>query len=319
MSTVYFLVQQMMFFSIPLLIVALGGMFSERSGVVNIALEGIMVMGAFCSILFINKMQNIMSGNLLLILAILVAAGSGLIFALLHAYAAINMRADQTISGTALNMIAPAIAIYLARTIQPNGVQQIPFSNTFMIKSVPLLGDIPVIGPLFFQNTYITTYIGIGILLLSVLILYKTKFGLRLRACGEHPQAADSVGINVYKIRYAGVAISGALGGLGGLVFVIPTSTNFNATVAGYGFLALAVLIFGQWKPWRILFAAFFFGLMKTIAASYSGLNFLKNLPIPSDIYKMIPYIATLIVLAFTSKNSQAPRASGVPYDKGTR
>ena len=319
MSTVYFLVQQMMFFSIPLLIVALGGMFSERSGVVNIALEGIMVMGAFCSILFINKMQNIMSGNLLLILAILVAAGSGLIFALLHAYAAINMRADQTISGTALNMIAPAIAIYLARTIQPNGVQQIPFSNTFMIKSVPLLGDIPVLGPLFFQNTYITTYIGIGILLVSVLVLYKTKFGLRLRACGEHPQAADSVGINVYKIRYAGVAISGALGGLGGLVFVIPTSTNFNATVAGYGFLALAVLIFGQWKPWRILFAAFFFGLMKTIAASYSGLNFLKNLPIPSDIYKMIPYIATLIVLAFTSKNSQAPRASGVPYDKGTR
>ena len=319
MSTVYFLVQQMMFFSIPLLIVALGGMFSERSGVVNIALEGIMVMGAFCSILFINKMQSIMSGNLLLILAILVAAGSGLIFALLHAYAAINMRADQTISGTALNMIAPAIAIYLARTIQANGVQQIPFTNTFMIKSVPLLGDIPVIGPLFFQNTYITTYIGIGILLLSVLILYKTKFGLRLRACGEHPQAADSVGINVYKIRYAGVAISGALGGLGGLVFVIPTSTNFNATVAGYGFLALAVLIFGQWKPWRILFAAFFFGLMKTIAASYSGLSFLKGLPIPSDIYKMIPYIATLIVLAFTSKNSQAPRASGIPYDKGTR
>jgi simple sugar transport system permease protein len=308
-----------MLFSIPLLIVALGGMFSERSGVVNIALEGIMVMGAFCSILFLNKMQNIMSGNLLLILAILVAAGSGLIFALLHAYAAINMRADQTISGTALNMIAPAIAIYLARTIQPNGVQQIPFSNTFMIKSVPLLGDIPVIGPLFFQNTYITTYIGIGILLLSVLILYKTKFGLRLRACGEHPQAADSVGINVYKIRYAGVAISGALGGLGGLVFVIPTSTNFNATVAGYGFLALAVLIFGQWKPWRILFAAFFFGLMKTIAASYSGLSFLKGLPIPSDVYKMIPYIATLIVLAFTSKNSQAPRASGIPYDKGTR
>ena len=319
MSTVYFLVQQMMFFSIPLLIVALGGMFSERSGVVNIALEGIMVMGAFCSILFINKMQNIMSGNLLLILAILVAAGSGLIFALLHAYAAINMRADQTISGTALNMIAPAIAIYLARTIQPNGVQQIPFSNTFMIKSVPLLGDIPVLGPLFFQNTYITTYLGIAILLISALVLYKTKFGLRLRACGEHPQAADSVGVNVYKIRYAGVAISGALGGLGGLVFVIPTSTNFNATVAGYGFLALAVLIFGQWKPMRILFAAFFFGLMKTIAASYSGLSFLKNLPIPSDIYKMIPYIATLIVLAFTSKNSQAPRASGVPYDKGTR
>ena len=319
MNTVYFLVQQMMIFSIPLLIVALGGMFSERSGVVNIALEGIMVMGAFCSIFFINQVQDVLSGNLLLILAILVAVASGILFSLLHAYAAINMRADQTISGTALNMIAPAFAIYLARSLQANGVQQISFTNTFRIKSVPLLGEIPVIGPLLFQNTYITTYIGIAILLFSAFVLYKTRFGLRLRSCGEHPQAADSVGVNVYKIRYSGVIISGALAGLGGLVFVVPTSTNFNATVAGYGFLALAVLIFGQWKPMRILFAAFFFGLMKTVAASYSGLGFLQNLPIPSDIYKMIPYIATLIVLAFTSKNSQAPRASGVPYDKGSR
>ena len=167
--------------------------------------------------------------------------------------------------------------------------------------------------PVFYAISFV------AILLLAAFVLYRTKFGLRLRACGEHPQAADSVGVNVYKIRYAGVAISGALGGLGGLVFVVPTSTNFNATVAGYGFLALAVLIFGQWKPGRILFAAFFFGLMKTIAASYSGLSFLRDLPIPGDIYKMIPYFATLIVLAFTSKNSQAPRASGVPYDKGSR
>ena len=319
MNIVYFLVQQMMIFSIPLLIVALGGMFSERGGVVNIALEGIMVMGAFCSVFFINQMQDVMSGNLLLLLAIIVAAVSGMVFSLLHAYAAINMRSDQTISGTALNMIAPAFAIYMARSLQSNGVQQISFTNTFRIKSVPLLGDIPVIGPLFFQNTYITTYLGIAILIVAAFVLYRTRFGLRLRACGEHPQAADRVGVNVYKIRYAGVAISGALGGLGGLVFVVPTSTNFNATVAGYGFLALAVLIFGQWKPGKILFAALFFGLMKTVAASYSGLGFLKDLPIPSDIYKMIPYIATLIVLAFTSKNSQAPRASGVPYDKGSR
>ena len=319
MSTIYFLFQQMLLFSIPLLIVALGGMFSERSGVVNIALEGIMVMGAFCSIFFINRMQDIMSGNLLLILAILVAAASGLAFSLLHAYAAINMRADQTISGTALNMIAPAVAIYMARTLQENGVQQINFTNTFRIREVPLLSRIPVLGDLLFKNTYITTYLGLAILAVAAFMLYKTRFGLRLRACGEHPQAADSVGVNVYKIRYTGVMISGALAGLGGLVFVVPTSTNFNATVAGYGFLALAVLIFGQWKPLRILFAAFFFGLMKTIAASYSGLPLLKDLPIPSDIYKMIPYIATLIVLAFTSRKSQAPRASGVPYDKGSR
>ncbi len=319
MDTIYFLVQQMMFFSIPLMVVALGGMFSERSGVVNIALEGIMVMGAFCSILLINKLQGTMGGQGLLLLAILIAAGSGLVFSLLHAYAAINLKADQTISGTALNMVAPAIAIYAARSLQDNGVQQVQFINTFRIEKVPVLGDIPVLGPLLFQNTYITTYIGFAILIIAAFVLYKTKFGLRLRACGEHPQAADSVGVNVYKIRYSGVMISGALAGLGGLIFVVPTSTNFNATVSGYGFLALAVLIFGQWKPLRILFAAFFFGLMKTIASAYSGIPILMSLGIPSDIYKMVPFIATLVVLAFSSKNSQAPRASGIPYDKGGR
>ena len=318
MSTIYFLVQQMMFFSIPLLVVALGGMFSERSGVVNIALEGIMIMGAFSSILFINVMQEAgvnIPPQLLLLLAILIAAAVGIVVSLLHAYAAINMKADQVISGTAINMFAPAFAIFVARMIRT--VQQVPFTNTFRMDKVPVLGDIPVLGPLLFQNTYITTYLGFAILAVSAIVLYKTKFGLRLRACGEHPQAADSVGINVYKMRYAGVAISGALAGIGGLVFVIPTSTQFNATVSGYGFLALAVLIFGQWKPARILFAAFFFGLMMTIASVYSGIPLLNGLGIPSDIYKMVPYAATLVVLAFTSKNSQAPRASGVPYDKG--
>ncbi len=317
MDTLYFIFQQTMFFTIPLLIVALGGMFSERSGIVNIALEGIMTIGAFCSILFINMTQDVLSGQLQLILAVLVAALSGVIISLLHAYAAINMKADQTISGTAINIFAPAFAIYTARLIQD--VQQITFNNTFRIAKVPVLGDIPVIGDLFFKNTYITTYMGLGILVIAYIVLYKTKFGLRLRACGEHPQAADSVGVNVYKMQYAGVIISGLLGGIGGLVFVVPTSTNFNATVAGYGFLALAVLIFGQWKPMRILYASLFFGLMKTIAASYSGIEILKNLGIPNDFYKMVPYIATLIVLAFTSKKSQAPRASGVPYDKGAR
>ena len=319
MDAVYFLVQQMMFFSIPLLIVALGGMFSERSGVVNIALEGIMVSGAFTSILLISLLQSGMSGQALLLLAVLVAVLTGMAFSLLHAYAAVSLRSDQTISGTALNMIAPASAIYLARMIQPNGVQQVQFTNTFRIEKVPLLGDIPVLGRLLFQNAYITTYIGLIIFAAAAIVLYRTRFGLRLRACGEHPQAADSVGINVYKIRYAGVLISGALAGLGGLVYVIPTSTNFNATVSGYGFLALAVLIFGQWKPLRILGAAFFFGLMKTVASAYSGIPFLRDLGIPSDIYKMVPFIATLIALAFTSKRSQAPRASGVPYDKGLR
>ena len=317
MSVIYFIFQQTMLFTIPLMVVALGGMFSERSGVVNIALEGIMIMGAFVSILFLNLTGTKLSGQLQLLIAIVISMVTGAVFSLTHAYAAINMKADQTISGTALNMFAPAFAIFVARVIQ--GVQQIQFSNTFRIESVPVLGKIPVLGPLLFQNTYITTYLGILILILSTVVLYKTKFGLRLRACGEHPQAADAAGINVSRMQYAGVVISGALAGLGGLVFVVPTSTNFNADVAGYGFLAIAVLIFGQWKPMKILGASLFFGLMKTIAAAYSGIPFLAGLGIPSYLYKMIPYIATMVVLMFTSKNSQAPRASGIPYDKGQR
>lgn len=317
MDTLYFLIQQTMYFIIPLLIVALGGMFSERSGIINIGLEGIMTVGAFSSILFISSMQDTMSGQMLLLLALIVAAVSGMIFSIFHAFASINMKADQTISGTALNMFAPAFAIFVARTV--NGVQQVAFKNTFRIAEVPVLSKIPVIGDMFFKNAYITTYIGILIFIVSAIVLNKTRFGLRLKACGEHPQAADSVGINVRRMRYAGVLISGALGGIGGLVFVVPTSTNFNATVAGYGFLALAVLIFGQWNPYKIFFASCFFGLMKAIAASYSGIPFLLKLDIPANFYKMIPYIITLIVLAFTSKKSQAPRAAGIPYDKGAR
>ena len=317
MSVIYFIFQQTMLFTIPLMVVALGGMFSERSGVVNIALEGIMTMGAFTGILFLNMTVGRMSGQTQLFLAILISAATGAAFAFFHAYAAINMKADQTISGTALNMFAPAFAIFVARVIQ--GVQQIQFNNTFRIESVPVLGRIPFLGPLLFQNTYVTTYLGILILIVSTVVLYRTRFGLRLRSCGEHPQAADAAGINVYRMQYAGVLISGVLGGLGGLVFVVPTSTNFNADVAGYGFLALAVLIFGQWKPVRIMWASLFFGLMKAVAAAYSGIPFLAATGIPSYVYKMIPYIATLIVLIFTSKNSQAPRASGVPYDKGQR
>lgn len=317
MSTLYFVAQQTMYFAIPLLIVALGGMFSERSGIINIALEGIMVVGAFAGIAFINVFQNSMSGQGLLLLAVLIAGISGAVFTLFHAFASIKLKADQTISGTALNMFAPAFAIFTARMVQ--GVQQVQFKDTFYIKSVPVLGDIPVIGPILFQNCYITTYIGLGIALVSWIVISHTRFGLRLRACGEHPQAADSVGVNVYRIRYAAVFISGFLGGVGGITFVVPTSTNFNATVAGYGFLALAVLIFGQWRTNKIFFAAFFFGIMKTFASAYSGIPVLKDLPISNEIYKMIPYIATLIVLTFSSKNSQAPRAEGIPFDKGSR
>ena len=191
-NTLVFLVQQMMFFSIPLLIVALGGMFSERSGVVNIALEGIMIIGAFTGVLFMYLVQNsgvsAFTGHLLLLVSLLIAAISGAVIAIPHGYASIHMKANQVISGTAINMFAPAFAIYVARMIRQ--VQQIPFNNTFRIKSVPVLGDIPVIGPFFFRETYITTYLGIIILVASWIVLYKTPFGLRLRACGRNRRSA---------------------------------------------------------------------------------------------------------------------------------
>lgn len=319
MNMFYFIMQSTMYFMIPLLIVALGGMFSERSGIVNIALEGKMVMGAFMGVMFLNLFQNpeVATDHGILLLALLVAMITGMLMALLHAFASINLKANQIISGIAINMFAPAFAIYFATFYL--GEQHVPFINQFGIPSVPLLGSIPILGPLLFQNTYITTYLGFLIFGVSAFVLYKTKFGLRLRACGEHPQAADSVGVNVMGIRYAGVLISGALAGMGGLIWVIPISTRFGGSVLGYGFLALAVLIFGAWKPKRIFFAAFFFGILQTIAVSFTAIPFLLNLGIPAAFYRMVPYVATLVLLAFTSKNTQAPKAVGQPYDKGSR
>jgi len=330
MDNLYFLLQQMLYFAIPLLIVALGGMFSERSGIVNIALEGIMLFGAFFGLLMVKYIQdmqgrevieNIAKQQLVLLVGLLVASLAGGLFALLHAYASINMKANQVISGTALNLFAPALSIFIARSIPfTNYTQQVNFrGKAFLIKKAPILGDIPFIGKILFQQAFITTFIGFLILVLSYIIIYKTRFGLRLRACGEHPQGAASAGVSVMKMRYLGVLISGILAGCGGYVFIVTTSTQYNATVSGYGFLALAVLIFGEWKPLRIFLASLFFGLMKTIASAYSGIPFLASLRLPSEFYRMIPFIATLIVLSLSSSKGEGPRALGEIYDAGKR
>lgn len=320
MSIVYFLFAQTLLFAIPLLVVALGGMFSERSGVINIALEGIMILGGFFGVFFMNYMQThqIMSGQALLLVALLISGIVGALFSLLHAFASIHLKADQTISGTALNLFAPAFGLFIAKTIQ-DGVQSVMFENQFRIVEVSILSQIPILGDLFFKNCYLTTFIGLLILVISYVFLMKTKTGLRLRSCGENPQASDAAGISVYKMRYLGVVISGFLAGVGGLIYILPISTEFNCNVAGYGFLALAVLIFGNWKPWRIAGAAFFFGATKTIAYTYTSIPFLATLSLPATAYKLIPYVATLILLAFTSKHSAAPRAEGEPFDKGKR
>lgn len=317
MDTLIFILQQMMNFSIPLLIVALGGMFTERSGVINIGLDGMMIMGALAGCMFISFTEGTMLGQSQLIIAVLISIVVGIIFSMLHAVASVSLKSNQIISGQALNMFAPAFAVFISRLFL--GEQMIQFKNTFIVNEVPVLSKIPLIGDVLFQRVYITTYIGFAILIIASIVLYKTKFGLRLRACGEHPQAPDSVGINVYKMRYAGVLISGALAGLGGLIYVLPNSTSFNATVSGYGFLALGVMILGQWTPIKIFISAFFFGIMKTFSATYSGIELLNSLNIPSNIYKMLPYVITLIILMLATKRSCAPKAGGKPFIKGSR
>ncbi len=315
-------------FAIPLMLVALGGMFSERSGVINIALEGIMIIGALIGCLVLRTFNLSGFGPAHPIIAMLITIGisalAGAVFSLLLAFAAINLKADQTIGGTALNMLAPAFAVVLSWAIQGQGntVINIPTWIRMTESTFGLAEGTGFWHNLVFKSLYLTTPIALVILLISIIILYKTKFGLRLRACGEHPQAAASVGINVYKMRYAGVIISGILGGIGGMAYTIAAGAGFQSSVAGYGFLALAVMIFGNWKPVSIFFASMFFAFFK-ILGNYSGsLSFLpqfENIKDSNYIYLMIPYIVTLIVLILTSKKSAAPKAEGIPYDKGQR
>ena len=302
-------------FTIPLLITALGALFSERSGVVNIGLEGLMVIGAFTGALVILNMQKMMPGQQTAIwIGLALATLMGLLFSLLHAFASINLHANQIISGTAINMIAAAITVFLARNITGSGNIQISTLKPF---NVPFLSDIPVIGSLLFTRSYATTWLVLAILLVSAFMLYKTPFGLRLRSCGEHPHAAEAAGISVSKMRYIGVMISGAFSGLGGAVFIVTTGGEFNGTVAGLGFLALASLIFGQWKPLGILAATLFFGFATTVA------NVSQVIPslavIPPVFLKVFPYVVTLIALIVFSKSSQAPKAVGEPFDSGKR
>lgn len=321
MNTVYYLIQNMLPVAISLLLVALGGMFSEIGGIVNIALEGIMLFGAFFGALFVYFVQGLgINPQIVLILGMVVAGVSGLIYSLLLSFAAVNMKADQVITGTSLNMLIPALILLFSKMFFiSDGVTT---NMDFYIRKVPILGDIPVLGQMFFQKTYLTVGIGLILFIISYIAFYKTKFGLRLRACGEHPHAADSVGINVYKMRYAGASISGVLGGIGGFFYsvgIMNANVNGHTGVAGFGFLALAVMIFGQWKPGKIFIGAIFFAFLRTLAYSVSLIPFLNNLGIDQTYYKMLPYVATMVVLAFTSKKSRAPKAEGIPYDKAER
>ncbi len=341
-----FLIQQTLLYAVPLMIVALAGVFAERSGIINLALEGIMVFGAFVGVFFIQAMQGLTvftdaarSGDwitlqLLALGGMLVAAALGAVFSLLLSFASINLKADQTIGGTALNMLAPALVLFLVRIlVNQNTIRMLTgdAASWFMIRK-SLFGvdknvDWGFFGETFINRTYPATYITIILFVVLSIFLYKTRTGLWIRSCGENPQAADSLGINVYKMRYLGTTISGALAGLGGFVYALTTvNCTANGDVAGFGFLALAVMIFGNWKPLNIALASLLFGLFKCIAAGYGsidingdGIFLLSQIGVSSHLYRMLPYLVTLIVLAFTSKKSRAPKAEGIPYDKGSR
>ena len=311
------LLQYTLIFASVLMLVALGGCFAERSGVINIGLEGIMVIGALGGALVMKFLPVSMGAPVMVITTVLAAALFGMLFSLLLAVAAINYKADQTITGTAMNMLATAgatVAVKAMNTAASGGndvssdISYVHSKDMFLVR----------LGAFEFSWFMLVAVI---CLVVSYVLLYKTKFGLRLRACGEHPQAADSVGINVYKMRYAGVLISGILGGLGGIVYITAGVSvwKFEYGVAGFGFLAMAVMIFGSWHPLKIALASLLFGFCRALGNVYSGFDFLAAMNIPSVVYNMLPYIISLVVLAFTSKKSRAPKAEGIPYDKGSR
>ena len=316
-----YLLQKTLIYAAPLLIVALGGMFAERSGVINLALEGEMIFGAFCGAILARAM--VLSGvlandmQLLFLIALLFSAICGGLFSLLLSFSAINMKADQTIGGTALNMLAAAVVNAFALALFNSEKIQMPAN---FAGYVVLNDGLPAIVQVFGDKAYLSTYLIVVVFIMLSIWIYKTKTGMRLRSCGEHPQAAASVGINVFKMRYLGTTISGCLAGIGGYAYIATVANGTaESSVGGMGFLALAIMIFGNWKPVGIALGALLFGFLKCIGPVSSSMEFLKNLGLPMYFYNIIPYVVVLVVLALTAKKSGCPKAEGIPYDKGMR
>ncbi|ASS75582.1 sugar ABC transporter permease [Tumebacillus algifaecis] len=306
-------------FATPLILAALGGVFSERSGVVNIALEGLMVIGAFAAAvvtIFVGESLGV-PGWLAPWIGMLAAMVAGIIFSLPHAVASIDFKADQVVSGVALNFLAAGFALFLVKKLFEGAGQTTTVQNVFTKIAIPGLYEIPVIGPGIF-NVYGISYLAMILVGVSYYVLYKTPFGLRLRAVGEHPRAADTLGVNVRRMRYMAVMISGALAGLGGSALSIAISSNFqHATVSGHGFMALAAMIFGKWHPAGAMGAALFFGLATALSVSGQVLGLTEY--VPSEFLNALPYLLTILALAGVVGRSEAPAANGKPYETGSR
>ena len=287
----------------PILITACGGMICERSGVVNIALEGLMGIGAFAAAAF-HVLNEVALGGASVWIALLVGAICGMIMSLIHAFASISLNADQTISGTGINLIVNGITIFMAQILF-NADRTQPYQMG--MKPIMSLGGI-----------YPTAFVALAVVLLVWFVMYKLPFGLRLRACGEHPQAAASVGIKVKKIRYIAVLVSGFLGGLAGGCLVLTQTIQFTSTtINGAGFIALAAVSFGRWRPAGISLSSLLFGAAVAFSIYVVNIPSLKNL-LPSEFFSLLPYVITIIALVVFSGKNYAPLAAGKPYDKGS-
>lgn len=316
MDILLIIIPSTLLWAAPLIFTALGGNFSERSGVVNIGLEGLMVMGAFSAIVFNLTFVDVL-GEATPWVSLLVAMAVGALFSVLHAVASISLRADQTVSGVAINLLSIGVALFLVKLIYDKGQTDI-IQKGFSKIDVPFLSDIPLIGKLFFSNTYYTSFVAIIVAFIVWYVMFKTPFGLRLRAVGEHPMAADTMGINVTKMRYIAVILSGALAGVGGGVYAQSISSDFgHATISGQGFMALAALIFGKWHPLGAMGAALFFGFAQSLSIIGKSLPFLSTIP---SVYLLIaPYVLTILALTGFIGRADAPKALGTPYIKGKR
>lgn len=314
MTILLTVVSTTLIYSAPLIFTAIGGAFSEHSGIVNVGLEGIMVIGAFSSIVFCLFMSKTL-GAITPWLGLLVGGAVGLLFSLMHAVATINWRTDHIISGTVLNLMAPALGIYLTKLIFDGKGQTDFIAHPLASTSIPGLAKIPLIGPIFFKNTSIVAYLGIMVAIFSWWLLKYTRFGLRLRSVGEHPEAADSVGISVYFYRYCGVLISGFLGGIGGAIMAESITLNFSSTtIAGQGFMSLAAMIFGKWNPIGAMGAAIFFGFAQSLAIIGKYIPIIAK--IPNYWFTIAPYLITIVVLVIFVGKSRAPAADGSTFIK---
>ncbi|WP_019637413.1 ABC transporter permease [Paenibacillus fonticola] len=297
-------------YATPLIFAALGGVFSERSGVVNIGLEGLMIIGAFASAVVTLWTESPFLG-------LIAGALAGVLLSLLHAVASVTFRAHQVVNGMAINFLALGLAIYLTKQLFSGSAQTTTLKTLIPKWDIPWLSEIPYLGPMFFK-TYPTSYFAVLVVILCGYLLYKTSFGLRLRAVGEHPAAADTMGVHVGRMRYTGVLISGALAGLGGAIITLTTTSNFSySTISGQGYIALAAVIFGKWNPYGVLGAALFFGCVQALNSSAQVLGF--SAYIPTAFIQMLPYLLTIIVLAGFVGKAEGPKASGEPYIKGSR